>query len=296
MAKFKEKMAGKKTIGNKIINSDEAMGLVFKDTDKKVTSVKISALKENPYQPRKTMNEQELQELAESIEQNGLLQPIIISSINNSPKEFHIIAGHRRVEAHKLLKKEEIEAIILKTNQEQLQIYALLENMQRENLSILEEAKAVYRLLEYGISQNDIAKKLGRNKAYVSKVVKIAQLSNDVVAYIEQNNVNVGISILYELAKQDEQHQLQAIKYINKKSLSRDEIVDYLKCLSQNGQDTDREKSFPVKLSSFSFKEKKDKYSIKIDLNNIKDEERNDAIKKLETLLNHLKYNKKVSP
>jgi len=290
MANFKDKMQGKKYIGSDIINSDEAMGLVFKDSNKKVSLIKISALKENPYQPRITMDKNELKELADSIIENGLLQPIIISSINNSPKEFYIVAGHRRVEAHKMLHKEEIEAIIYKADDGQLKIFSILENMQRENLNPFEESKAINILLKSGISQVELAKKLGKSKGYISKIIKVAQLDLNAEKYILEQNLDVGLSILYELSRADAEHQLLIIKHFHKKSLTRDALVSFIQDFEK--KENKSQKSFPGKQSNFLFKNKADKYSIKLNINKLNDNERNQAIKSLETLLNQLKYQK----
>lgn len=288
MAKFKDKIKKvKPVIGNKIVNSDEAMGAVFKDSGKKISTVKISALQKNPHQPRLSINQSELEGLASSIKENGLLQPIIISPINNSSKNFYIVAGHRRVEAHKLLGREEIEAVIEKFDDENLKIYSILENLQRENLTAYEESLSIKKLVDSGMKQKDLVDKLGKSKGYISKMIKISTLNPKVIEYINSiENLKIGMSILFEISNVTYENQLDALKYIIKKSMSRDQISEYVKKL--NGSNSDKKVS-PGKLLPYSFKSKGSKVSFKLDLNRIKDDEKETVIKELEKLIEQLK-------
>lgn len=282
MASFKDKIKDKKTLGNKQLNASEAVGLVFNDSDKKIIDVKISALSDNPYQPRLTMNQDELQELADSIQVSGQLQPIIISPIDNNPHKFYIVAGHRRVAALKLLKKETVSAISYQTSEEDLKIFSIVENLQRENLSPLEESIAIKSLIDAGMKQVDVVNKLGKSKASISRLVKISSLNKSLVDYIRQNDLKVGLNVLDAISNVDSKLQLKVFQHINEKNLDIDEIKKYVNLLNKE-QIVKPSKTF----SGFSFNQKKNKINLKIDLDVLQD--KSEAIETLEKILSELK-------
>jgi len=288
MKSFKNKMNKKRSvIGNKIINSDEAMGVVFKDSDKKISEVKVTALQKNPYQPRKKMDELELKGLAISIKENGLLQPIVISPIKNSSKDFYIVAGHRRVEAYKLLDIKNIDAIIIQCDENDLKIYSILENLQRENLTAYEEAISIRNLVDTGIKQTELVDKLGKSKSYISQMIKISSINKDVITYINsKDNLKIGISILFELSNVEFEKQLEVYKYIEKNSLNREQIRKYVKKLYTSIPDI---KVSPAKLSSFSFSSKGSAVTIKLDFDKIQEEEKTVLLSKLTDIIERLK-------
>ena len=285
MASFKDKIKDKKTIGQRQVNSDEAIGLAFnEDTVNKLVQVKMSALSQNPYQPRKSMNDDHIKGLSESIAQNGLLQPILISSIENNPHKFYIVAGHRRVEATKLLNEDTISAIVINMDNKALEVNALVENIQRENLTSLEEAFAIKSLIDTGIKQVELAKALGKSKAVISTFIKISTLDKELLNYIQDNNLDIGRTILYELTSVTAGKQLQAMKHIHNEDMKREKIRDYIKKL--NGET--EEKVSPAKLfNGFSFSQKKSKISLKIDLEKLNDKK--EAIDTLENILKELR-------
>ncbi len=289
MADFNKKVAGKKTIGNRQINSDEALGLVCSDvSDAKLLMVKINALIDNPYQPRLSMDEEALSGLAESIEQSGLLQPIIITPLDGNPNKFYIVAGHRRVAATKSLGKDSIEAIVINIDNEKMKLNALLENLQREDLSPLEEALAVKALIDSGIKQSDIAVKLGKTPGFVSQLVKITTLSPALLAYITENHTATTISMLYELtALKNPEKQFEAFLHIDKKSMTREHIREYIKSLNDNSSKKTKPKKNTFSGFQLTQSKNKKKVSIKLDLDKLED--RSEAIKTLEYLLSTLK-------
>jgi len=285
MASFKDKIKDKKTIGKRQVNSDEAIGLAFSEnTTSKLVKVKISALSQNPYQPRKSMDDEQIKGLSQSITQNGLLQPILISSIENNPHKFYIVAGHRRVEATKLLNEEFINAIVLNMDNKALQINALVENIQRENLTPIEEAFAIKHLIDSGIKQVELAKTLGKSKAVISTFVKISGLNKELLDYIKDNNLDIGRTILYELTNVVSSKQLQAMKHIHNEDMKREKIRDYIKKLNGEAQ---KEVS-PAKLfNGFTFSQNKNKISFKLDLEKLDDKQ--EAIDTLENILKELR-------
>lgn len=284
MANFKDKIKNKKTIGQRQVNSDEAIGLAFSENKiDKLVKVKISSLFQNPHQPRKSMDDEQIQGLSESISQNGLLQPILISSMENNPHKFYIVAGHRRVEATKLLNEENISAIIINTNKKELEVNALVENIQRENLTPIEEAFAIKSLINNGFKQVELAKTLGKSKTIISTFLKISNLDKELLNYIQDNNLDVGRTILYELTNVVTGKQLQVMKHIHNENMKREKIREYIKKI--NG---DNYKVSPAKLfNGFSFSHKKNKISFKLDLEKLDDKE--EAINTLENILKELR-------
>ena len=129
---------------------------LVEDSDK-VVDIPLEEIKKNPYQPRTVFNEEKLNELKESIEKNGLLQPIVVKK---AVKGYYIIAGERRFRAFELLGKKTIPAIIKEMSDEEMMIFAVLENLQREDLSSLEEAESYKNLMDkMELTQEELAKK-----------------------------------------------------------------------------------------------------------------------------------------
>lgn len=290
MASFTKKVEGKKMIGNRKINADEAIGLVFGDVkNAQLVAIKLGALLENPYQPRKVMNQEHVRELADSIEQSGLLQPIVVTPLPQNPNKFYIVAGHRRVEAIRLLNRDSIEAIIVNVDDTQLRLNALVENLQRENLSAFEEAFAVKAMVDAGLKQTEIAEKLGKSKGFVSQLMRITELDEDLIAHITQNAMEVSLSSLYELTNVPQGKQLNVFIEIFEKSMNRDEVREYIKHINEEKAPSSSKKAVNTPFIGFALKQSKDKnkISIKLDINKLKD--RSEAIKTLEAIVEQLK-------
>jgi ParB family chromosome partitioning protein len=191
--------------------------------------VTLKDLIANPYQPRMDMNVQALNELISSIEQNGLLQPIVITNKNDYGK-YTIVAGHRRVEAHKIMGKHSIKATIIEdVAEKELAILSLTENLLRENLHPLENAIAVKSILDSGLveSQNKLAEYIGLSKGYISKLINALKLPESILQKVKSDNY-VDIDILALLNKlPDEAVITEAYGLIKK--LSRSEAEKLIK-------------------------------------------------------------------
>ena len=136
--------------------------------EEEIQELPLNELRVNPYQPRKTFNEESLNELAESIKEHGVFQPIIVKK---SIKGYEIVAGERRFRASKLAGKETIPAIVRNFTDEEMMEIAVLENLQRENLNAIEESTAYKKLLEtLSLTQEELAEKAGTTKSYISKI------------------------------------------------------------------------------------------------------------------------------
>ncbi len=153
--------------------------------------VKIELLRAGQYQPRKEFNQDKLQELADSIKAQGLIQPIVVRP---SPGGcYEILAGERRLRAAKLAGLKMISVIIEEVSDRDAMSLALIENIQREDLSAIEEAAALDRLVrEFGMSHDDIAKAVGRSRTSVSNLIRLLGLPSEVKSMIVQNMLEMG--------------------------------------------------------------------------------------------------------
>ena len=144
-----------------------------------VEKIPIQLVRPNPYQPRRTFSEQSIEELSRSIQRYGLIQPIVVRKIN--PTHYELIAGERRLRASKRAGLLEIEAIVQRVGEQDSAVMALIENLQRENLHFFDEAEA-YRnlLLEHGLTQEDLARKIGKNQSTVANKLRILRLAPEV--------------------------------------------------------------------------------------------------------------------
>jgi len=158
-----------------------------------VFNIDINKIYPNPYQPRKKFKEEALKDLAESIKQHGILQPIVVAEINEGgEKKYQIIAGERRYRASKLAGFSTIPAILKneKTNKEHLEI-AILENIQREDLTPLEKAISYKQLVdEFGMTHAQIGERVGKGRVSVSNTIRLLDLSDDVKKALESEEIS----------------------------------------------------------------------------------------------------------
>lgn len=156
-----------------------------------VLEIPLSELRPNPYQPRKTFDESSLQELATSIEQSGVFQPIIVRK--SAVKGYEIIAGERRFRASKLAKKETIPAIIREFDEEAMMQIAVLENLQREDLNPLEEAEAYEMLMKnLKLTQAEVAERLGKSRPYIANYLRLLSLPKLVKEMVQDGRLTQG--------------------------------------------------------------------------------------------------------
>lgn len=156
-----------------------------------ITTLKIDSIVPNRYQPRKIFDKAKLKELADSLKQNGILQPIIVTK--NKESKYELIAGERRLEAAKLANFTEIPVIIRSiTPKEQLQ-YAIIENIQREDLNAVEEAQAYQRLSEeFGLTHIQISEIVGKERTTISNCIRILKLSEKIQGMIMSGDISAG--------------------------------------------------------------------------------------------------------
>lgn len=185
-----------------------------------IVEIDINELRVNPYQPRKVFDEEALQELADSIKEHGVFQPIIVK---RSIKGYEIVAGERRFRASKLAGKQSIPAIIRDFNDEQMMEIALLENLQRENLTAIEEAQAYKNMLEQlNLTQEELAKKVGKSRSHITNILGLLRLPEEVQNMVNSSKISMGHArILSKLDSEDEIKNL-ANKIMEEKLSVRD--------------------------------------------------------------------------
>ena len=159
-------------------------------TNDSIVELSLSELRANPYQPRKNFDDDALNELAASIKEHGVFQPIIVKK---SIKGYEIIAGERRVRASKLAGLTTIPAIIKDFSDDEMMQIALLENLQRENLTAIEEAKAYKNIIEtMNITQDELAKKVGKSRSHITNILGLLKLPVSVQDMVLFNKLSMG--------------------------------------------------------------------------------------------------------
>ncbi|WP_353486478.1 ParB/RepB/Spo0J family partition protein, partial [Spiroplasma phoeniceum] len=144
----------------------------------------------NPHQPRKNFNEEELTELAQSIKEYGLIQPIIVKKTNNG---YYLVAGERRSRAAKLAGLTTIPAIVVDFNDQQMKEVALIENIQRVDLNSIEEANAYKDLIDLlGLTQEELAQRIGKSRSHVTNTMRLLNLPTEVQTLLLENKVTMG--------------------------------------------------------------------------------------------------------
>lgn len=207
---------------------------VFKKTNtekerNKIYELEIERISPNPCQPRKIINEDELTELARSVREYGLIQPIAVR--RRSKENYELISGERRLRACKLAGLSKIPAIIIDVMRTDSAILALIENIQRKNLDFLEESEAYASLLnEHGLTQDELAQKLGKTQSTIANKIRLLRLSPHIRAEIRE----YGLSERHAralLKLPDEKLRLKALKTITDKNLNVSKTEEYVDSL-----------------------------------------------------------------
>jgi len=164
-----------------------------RSSNKAIMKASISDLKRNNYQPRINFDEDKLNELSKSIKNNGIIQPIAVRSDKNNPGSYEIIAGERRWLAAQRAGLHEVPITIMDLNDSEVLEVAIVENIQREDLNVIEEAKGFERLKdEFGYDQEKIAKLMGKSRSHISNTLRLLTLPPDVISMIQSNELTAG--------------------------------------------------------------------------------------------------------
>ncbi len=183
--------------------------------DSSVKEITIDALRVSPFQPRKHIDAEAMAELVSSVAEKGILQPLLVRP---SQDGYEIVAGERRFRAAQEAKLSKVPIIIKElSNQEALEI-AIIENLQREDLNPVEEARAFKQLMEFGVSQEDVAKAIGKSRSSVSNTLRLLNLSKEALEALENWKISAGHA--RAILSQPEEHQEWALGEILSKNLS----------------------------------------------------------------------------
>ncbi|MDN6119879.1 MAG: ParB/RepB/Spo0J family partition protein [Lactococcus sp.] len=178
----------------------------------------ISSIIKNPYQPRIVFDEEKLQELSQSIKENGVLQPIIVRK--SSIIGYEILAGERRFRASQLAGLTEIPAIVRYLTDDEMMTLAILENLQRDDLTVLDEARSLQNLVtKQGLTHAQVAEKLGKSRPYVSNAIRTLSLPESILQLIEDKKISQGHARLLLSLSQAEQ-QIAWASRIDREQLS----------------------------------------------------------------------------
>lgn len=189
--------------------------------------VDINAIKTNPNQPRKIFKEKDLEELAESIKENGIIQPLIVAELESG--EYELVAGERRLRASKKIGLEHVPVVVKRATDREKMIMSIIENVQRSDLNCVEEALAYYQLMnEYKLTQEDVAKKLGKERSTVANFLRVLNLPRPVIDLLQKEVLSFGHAKILASVKERE----DAIRLANEavtKSWSVRELEQALK-------------------------------------------------------------------
>ncbi|EJL7412148.1 ParB/RepB/Spo0J family partition protein [Campylobacter coli] len=246
-----------------------------------VSLVEISKITPNPFQPRKTFDEAALNELANSIKEHGLIQPVIVLKKNDS---FILVAGERRLRATQILGKENILAFVSDSDESKLRELALIENIQRENLNPIELANSYKDLIEvYNITQENLAELIHKSRTQITNTLRLLNLDPKTQDLIASGKISQGhAKVLVGLDKEDEKVLVDSI--LGQKLSVRDteRLVQKVKN-KENTEDVEFEnsmQSLKQTLNKLGFASKNNKKELIIRLDNI------EKIKKLTEILN----------
>ena len=203
----KKKALGKgleQLFSNTVIDFDNFEKDIVEESSKDVTEIDIDEIRSNPYQPRKTFDIESLNELAKSISEYGIVQPIIVKK---SVKGYELVAGERRTKAAKIAGLKKIPAIIKDFDDQEMMEIALVENIQRENLNPIDEATSIsniIKLREY--TQDEFANKFGKSRTYVTNILGLLKLPDEVKKLVEKRNLTMSHARV--LSKMDDENKV----------------------------------------------------------------------------------------
>lgn len=240
----KKKALGKgleQLFNSEVLDFDSFESSILETTkESDIREIPVDEIRTNPYQPRKTFNQEALEELAESIKNYGVFQPIIVKP---SIKGYDLVAGERRLRASKMAGLSTIPAIVKEFSDEMMREITLLENLQRENLSAIELAWAYKGIIDsMHIRQEDLASKLGKSRSHITNMIGLLRLPEDVQNMILDNKLSMGHARVLSKIEDDSKISELANRVVNENLSVRD-----LEKLSTN---TDIKKKVPTQRAS----------------------------------------------
>ena len=206
-----------------------------------VLNIPVDHIRPNPHQPRTEFKQEALEQLSSSIKRHGLIQPITVRYLGE--RRFELISGERRLRATKLAGIDEIPAYIREANDEEIIAFALIENIQREELNPIEISLGYQRLIdEVGYTQSDVAERVGKNRTTVTNMLRLLQLPDFLQASLRDETISAGHArALINLKSEKDQKKI--LKQITSKSLSVRQTEDLVRSYEKKNEQTSQKKS-----------------------------------------------------
>lgn len=238
---------------------------ITKTKDEQIKQIDISDIKPNPYQPRKTFNENHLNDLADSIKQYGILQPIVL---RKTVQGYYIVVGERRFRASKIAGLKYVSAIIKDLTDEDMMELAVIENLQREDLNAIEEAESYQRLMtDLKITQQEVAKRLSKSRPYIANMLRLLHLPKKIADMVKDGRLTSAHGRTL-LAIKDEQQMLRLAKRVVKEKWSvryLENHVNELKNVSSKSE-TDKVDITKPKFIKQQERQLREQYGAKVDI------------------------------
>ncbi|EOD3979767.1 ParB/RepB/Spo0J family partition protein [Staphylococcus aureus] len=238
---------------------------ITKTKDEQIKQIDISDIKPNPYQPRKTFDENHLNDLADSIKQYGILQPIVLKK---TVQGYYIVVGERRFRASKIAGLKYVSAIIKDVTDEDMMELAVIENLQREDLNAIEEAESYQRLMtDLKITQQEVAKRLSKSRPYIANMLRLLHLPKKIADMVKDGRLTSAHGRTL-LAIKDEQQMLRLAKRVVKEKWSvryLENHVNELKNVSSKSE-TDKVDITKPKFIKQQERQLREQYGTKVDI------------------------------
>lgn len=281
----KKKALGKgleQLFSNNVIDFDNFEKEIVEDNKNNITEVNLSEIRSNPYQPRKTFNDDSLQELATSIKQYGIVEPVIVKK---SVKGYELIAGERRCKAAKLAGLKTVPAVIKEFNDQEMMEIALIENIQREDLNPIDEANSILNIINMrGWTQEEFATFFGKSRSYVTNILGLLNLPDDIKKMVINKSLSMSHARILSKIENEEQVRLLANKIVRDKINVREleKIVSSDDSLEKRKPIVNKKVDSNLKIYEEAFS---DITGNKVNINNKKIEIYYDSIKDLERIM-----------
>ncbi|HGX1643248.1 TPA: ParB/RepB/Spo0J family partition protein [Staphylococcus aureus] len=238
---------------------------ITKTKDEQIKQIDISDIKPNPYQPRKTFDENHLNDLADSIKQYGILQPIVL---RKTVQGYYIVVGERRFRASKIAGLKYVSAIIKDLTDEDMMELAVIENLQREDLNAIEEAESYQRLMtDLKITKQEVAKRLSKSRPYIANMLRLLHLPKKIADMVKDGRLTSAHGRTL-LAIKDEQQMLRLAKRVVKEKWSvryLENHVNELKNVSSKSE-TDKVDITKPKFIKQQERQLREQYGTKVDI------------------------------
>ena len=201
-----------------------------------VRELAVDSIRPNPYQPRRTFDQEGLAELARSIEAAGVFQPIIVRRPDPNLNRYELIAGERRLRATKMTERETIPAIVRVLDDQTMMEVAVLENLQREDLSPLEEAQAYQTLVErLNLTQAQVAARLGKSRPYIANYLRLLGLPEEVKQMLASGELSMGQARTL-LGVKDERRLVELAKRVANEGLTVRQLEEIVAGINKKGR------------------------------------------------------------